>query len=115
MSNNEISDAIAGVFVQRHAAVNSLVESLKDKIGKDVPNDVMISTLIHIAQEFSSFYRILEMESKMMLALQTEIEVVAQKAYNTTGNQEATEEVIEFLREELLKAINDTTNSWNQS
>jgi hypothetical protein len=113
MSYKELTDTITQLFTQRYEAVNVLIEGLKGKIGKDVPNEAIVATFITLATELANFYRFSELEWKMIVALQGELEIVGMEAFKTRGEKE-TRELTDTLSAELTRVIRDTTRNWNQ-
>ncbi|MGH9984428.1 MAG: hypothetical protein ACRD8W_10795 [Nitrososphaeraceae archaeon] len=111
MTNEYPIDRLNRFLGQRREVINSLVEGLQSKIGTRVPDDAVISTFILIARELGNFYRVFELQTNLMIAMQKNMEVVALQAYNAEG--EEAKEVINILHKELFDAIENTTEKLN--
>ena len=101
-------DALQQIFAQRRQAVNTLVEQFEGMVAKDVPNGVIISLCITLARELGNFYRFFELESKMMNALQKEIEVLAIAIYHAESKEEV-RRVIDTISKDLASVLNNSS------
>ncbi len=73
-------ETLAQIFIQRRQAVHNLVGQFKGLVGKNASREVIIPLFIALAGELGNFYRLFELESKMINALQKEIEVLAPRS-----------------------------------
>jgi len=101
-------EALAQIFTQRRQAVNSLVEQLKGLVGKEASSEVIISLCIALAGELSNFYRFFELESKMINALQKEIEVLAIAIYQAE-NKDEVRRVIDTISKDLSGVLKSSS------
>jgi hypothetical protein len=109
MSQEESTDdALAQIFTQRRKAVNGLVEQLKGLVGKDASNEIIISLFITFAQELGNFYRFFELESKMINALQKEIEVLGIAIYQAESKEEV-RRVIDTISKDLSTVLKSSS------
>lgn len=109
MSHGESTDdALALIFTQRRQAVNNLVEQLKGLVGKGASNEVIISLCTTLAQELGNFYRFFELESKMINALQKEIEVLAIAIYQAESKEEV-RRIIDTISKELSSVLKSSS------
>jgi hypothetical protein len=109
MSNGEpTQETLAQIFTQRRQAVNNLVEQLKGLVGKEVSNEVIISLCITLAGELGNFYRFFELESRMINALQKEIEVLAIAIYQAESKDEV-RRVIDTISKDLSGVLKSSS------
>jgi hypothetical protein len=109
MSHGESTDdALALIFTQRRKAVNSLVEQLNGLAGKGASNEDIISLCITLGQELGNFYRFFELESKMINALQKEIEVLAIAIYQAESKEEV-RRVIDTISKDLSSVLKSSS------
>ena len=102
------TDTLAQVFTVRRQADNNLVDELKGLVGKDTSNEVIISMCIALARELGNFYRFFELESKMMNALQKEIEMLAIAVYQAE-NKEEVRRVIDTISKDLENVLKSSS------
>jgi hypothetical protein len=109
MSHGEpTQETLAQIFTQRRQAVNSLVGQLKGLVGKEASSEVIISLCIALAGELGNFYRFFELESKMINALQKEIEVLAIDIYQAE-NKEEVRRVIDTISKDLSGVLKSSS------
>ena len=109
MSNGEpTQETLAQIFTQRRQAVNNLVEQLKGLVGKETSNEVIISLCITLAGELGNFYRFFELESRMINALQKEIEVLAIAIYQAESKDEV-RRVIDTISKDLSGVLKSSS------
>jgi hypothetical protein len=101
-------ETLAQIFTQRRQAVNNLVEQLKGLEGKEASNEVIIPLCITLAGELSNFYRFFELESRMMNALQKEIEVLAIAIYQAESKDEV-RRVIDTISRDLTGVLKSSS------
>jgi hypothetical protein len=80
-------ETLAQIFIQRRQAVNNLVGQFKGQVGKNASREVIIPLCIALAGELGNFYRLFELESQMINALQKEIEVLAPRSAVRDGQK----------------------------
>ena len=102
------TETLAQIFIQRRQAVNNLVGQLKDLAGKNASNEVIISLCITLAGELGNFYRFFELESKMINALQKEIEVLALASYQAESKEEVSR-VIDTISKDLSSVLKSSS------
>ena len=102
------TETLAQIFTQRRQAVNNLVGQLKDLAGKNASNEVIISLCITLAGELGNFYRFFELESKMINALQKEIEVLALASYQAESKEEVSR-VIDTISKDLSSVLKSSS------
>jgi hypothetical protein len=109
MSHGEpTQETLAQIFTQRRQAVNNLVEQLKGLVGKEASNEVIISLCMTLAGELSNFYRFFELESRMINALQKEIEVLAIAIYQAESKDEV-RRVIDTISKDLSGVLRSSS------
>jgi hypothetical protein len=109
MSHGEpTQETLAQIFTQRRQAVNNLVEQLKGLVGKEASNEVIISLCITLAGELGNFYRFFELESRMINALQKEIEVLAIAIYQAESKDEV-RRVIDTISKDLSGVLKSSS------
>ena len=104
-------DTLNQLLGQRRAAIKDLISGLQSKIGKKIPDDAMIAILILIANELGNFYRVLELQSNLMIAIQRNMDAVALEAFD--ANDDGAKELLAGLHKELSDVIQSTIRKWN--
>ena len=109
MSHGEsTNETLAQIFTQRRQAVNNLVEQFKGLVGKNASSEVIIPLCITLAEELGNFYRFFELESKMINALQKEIEVLALAIYQAESKEEVSR-VIDTISKDLSGVLKSSS------
>jgi hypothetical protein len=102
------NETLAQIFIQRRQAVNNLVEQFKGLVGKNASSEVIIPLCITLAEELANFYRFFELESKMINALQKEIEVLALAIYQAESKEEVSR-VIDTISKDLSGVLKSSS------
>ncbi|HYZ58864.1 MAG TPA: hypothetical protein VE544_04330, partial [Nitrososphaeraceae archaeon] len=66
---------------------------------------------ILIANELGNFYRVLELQSNLMIAIQRNMDAVALEAFD--ANDDGAKELLAGLHKELSDVIQSTIRKWN--
>jgi hypothetical protein len=104
----QTGDTLVQIFTERRKVVNNLVEELRSLLGKEASSEVIISMCITLAGELGNFYRFFELESKMINALQKEIEMLA-VAICQTENKEEVRWVIDTISKDLESVLKSSS------
>ena len=100
-------ETLAQILTQRRQVVNNLVEQLKGLAGKNASSEVIIPLCITLARELGNFYRFFELESKMINALQKEIEVLALAIYQAESKEDVSR-VIDTISKDLSGVLKNS-------
>jgi hypothetical protein len=104
----QTGDTLARIFTERRKAVKNLVEELRGLVGKETSSEVIISMCITLAGELGNFYRFFELESKMINALQKEIEMLTVAIYQAE-NKEEVRHVIDTISKDLESVLKSSS------
>jgi hypothetical protein len=102
------NETLSQIFIQRRQAVDNLVGQFKGLIGKNASSEVIIPLCITLAGELGNFYRFFELESKMINALQKEIEVLALAIYQAESKEEVSR-VIDTISKDLSAVLKSSS------